>query len=58
MDPDKTLEEILSSVEEILDGDGDDSDEAMDLASGVRSLHEWLLSGGCLPEKWANPGQS
>lgn len=57
MDPDATLEKILSWIESIRAYEGAEDlhaleNAAVELADSVENLHEWIQRGGFLPAAW------
>lgn len=52
MDPDTCLEEIRSLLNQILVTDEASEDDAIDLASRVNYLDQWLSKSGYLPADW------
>lgn len=60
MDPDANLREQLELTTRILSEEedrtiGDLADQAVRLAELVKSLNDWISSGGFLPEPWRGP---
>jgi hypothetical protein len=55
MDPNATLETMMSLALEILDQDLSTEDKAEwgeELAEAVANLHKWIRNGGSLPKLW------
>lgn len=58
MDPNQCLEDALTNASRIIDHDGEDisndemHDLALELATSVLSLHDWIRGGGFLPSEW------
>ena len=54
MDPNACLEEALRNASRIIEELSSDeiADDAVQLATNVLALHDWIRGGGFLPNEW------